>query len=171
MLYLKCTAEVLKRLKLKRDTVDLAPPSDAVLGHWYVNLFPLGRKSALICMNEDTLLSFILFEGQRKLDAVALPDMFSAGLSQLLQMGGYDAPNIARVLAPYTTVLCAKTDSRSAVGSMNDLVALYRHHIELGGGLSRCNLSGIIMDLNDMPQRPVGWSTSWKAARQRIQTS
>jgi len=40
--------------------------------------------------------------------------------------------------------------------------------IEFEGGLDNCNLTSIIMKVNDMPQRKLNWRTSWDATTQRL---
>jgi hypothetical protein len=87
--------------------------------------------------------------------------MFMGGLSQLLSMKGVDVACIENTIASYHTGLFSKTDSRTKLGSMNDLVRCYTTMIEVQGGLDSCDLTGIIMKINGMPQRVLGWRTSW----------
>ena len=95
MLYLKCTAHVQKALGLNKLSLHQAQPSQAPLGHWLVNRFDLGNRKALVFMSEPTLLSFILYEGARPLSPITLPQMFLAGLTQLLEMRGFAEKSIA----------------------------------------------------------------------------
>jgi len=53
--------------------------------------------------------------------------------------------------------------------SMNDLVRCYTVSVETEGGLASCDLTGIIMTLNNMPQRTLDWATSWDVARAQIE--
>lgn len=169
MLILKCTAEIRKATGLRKPQLADTQTSTAPLGHWYVHRFPVGNTLFLLFMSEASLLSFVLHQGRRPLDARTLPDMFLAGLQQLLSMKGMDASAIARTMAPCHTGLFSKTDSRKTLGSMNDLVRCYTVNIEAQGGLASCNLTDIIMRLNDMPQRRLDWATSWEVARTQIE--
>lgn len=169
MLILKCTAEVQKAIGLRKPQLADVQTSNAPLGHWYVHRFPIGKTQFLLFMSESTLLSFVLHQGRRQLNAQTLPDMFLAGLQQLLSMKGLDSGTIARTMAPYHTGLFGKTDSRKTLGSMNDLIRCYTVIVEAEGGLGSCNLTDIIMKLNDMPQRTVDWATSWDVARAQIE--
>jgi hypothetical protein len=168
MLYLKCTQEVQKVVGLRKENLASAEPSDAPLGNWYVNRFNLGRRKAYIFMSETTLLSFILFQGKKPVTIESLPNMLLAGLQQLLQMRGLPEAAIDKVFKHYDAGLYAKTDSRPDLGSMNDLVNHYQCRVEFEGGLSHCDLTAIIMSVNDMPQRRIGWQTSWQAVKAKL---
>jgi hypothetical protein len=168
MLYLKCTQEVQKLVGLRKENLALAEPSAAPLGNWYVNRFHLGRRKALIFMSETTLLSFILLQGKKPVTAESLPQMFLTGLDQLLQMKGLPKSAISNVFKHYDAGRFAKTDNRSDLGSMNDLVNQYQWRVEHDGGLSNCDLTGIIMNINNMPQRRIGWQNSWDLVHSKL---
>ena len=63
----------------------------------------------------------------------------------------------------------AKTDSRPDLGSLNDLAQRYQWMIECDGGLDRCDLTRIIMGTNNMPQRRLGWCSSWDMTQSKLQ--
>ena len=168
MLYLKCTQEVQKVVGLRKENLATAVPSSAPLGNWYVNRFDLGRRKAYIFMSETTLLSFILFQGKKPVTIESLPNMLLAGLEQLLQMKGLPKAAIDKAFEHYEAGLYAKTDSRADLGSMNDLVNHYQWRVEHQGGLSHCDLTSIIMAVNDMPQRRIGGRASWDAVQSKL---
>lgn len=168
MLYIKCTQEVQKAIGLRKEQLVDAESTSAPLGNWYVNRFNLGRRKAFIFMSEATLLSFILFQGKKPVTIESLSNVLLAGLEQLLQMKGLPESAIARALEHYDVGLFAKTDSRSDLGSMNDLVHQYQWIVEDKGGLAHCDLTRIIMDTNGMPQRRIGWKTSWDAVQSML---
>ena len=169
MLYLKCTGAVQKILGLPKTLLTDAIPSTAPLGNWYVHCFGIGRRKAYIFMSDATLLSFILFQGKKPVTVETLPNMMLAGLEQLLQMRGISQDAIERAMVPYHEGLFAKTDSRSDLGSLNDLVQRYQWVIEREGGLDGCDLTDIIMGTNAMPQRRLGWCTSWEVTQSKLQ--
>lgn len=169
MPYLKCTGVVQKVLGLPKTLLADASPSFAPLGNWYIHRFDVGRRKAYIFMSEATLLSFILFQGKKPVTPETLPNMLLAGLEQLLQMHGMTQDAIERAIVPYHEGLYAKTDNRSDLGSLNDLVQRYQWLIERQGGLDQCDLTGIIMGSNTMPQRRLGWCTSWEIAQSKLQ--
>lgn len=135
MLYLKCTALVQKALGLPKTHITAALPSEAPLGNWYVNRFELGRRKAYLFMSEPTFLSFILLQGKKPVTVETPPQMMIGGLEQLLDMGGLGDDAIKRAVAHYHTGAFAKTDSRSDLGSLNDLMLRYQWIIEREGGL------------------------------------
>lgn len=171
MLNLKCTAKVQEAVGLTRNDLTDAAPSAAPLGDWYVNRFHASRRTVFIFMSEGTLLSFILFQGIRPVDRQSFPVMFMAGLDQLLRMRGVSEAAIDRALQNYSEVGFARTSSRADLGSLNDLMSHYRWIIESEGGIDRCDLTSIIMKLNEMPQRRLGWNSSWDATHSRLYKS
>lgn len=161
MLYLKCTGEAQKAIGLRKTDLVEAQATAPPLGNWYVHRFLIGRTRFFLFMSEASLLSFVLYQGKKPVTVQTLPQMLLAGLSQLLSMKGYDPARIERALEDYQTGLFAKTDSRKLLGCMNDLVWRYAVTVEDQGGLGSCNLTDIIMTMNDMPQRTLNWGTSW----------
>lgn len=168
MLYLKCTGIVQKALGLAKTLLADPVPTSAPLGNWYVNRFDIGRRKAHVFMSETTLLSFILLQGKTPVTTETLPTMMLWGLAQLLQMRGLGEAAIERAMVHYQDGLFAKTDSRADLGSLNDLVQRYQWLIESGGGWDRCDLTRIIMGTNDMPQRRLGWHTSWEMTQSKL---
>lgn len=168
MLYLKCTVEVQKAVGLRKENLADAAGTNAALGNWYVNRFEVERRKIFIFMSESTLLSFVLLQGKKPVTVQTLPDMMLAGLQQLLEMRGLPRAAIDRAFEHYESGVYAKTDSRSALGSLNDLVNCYRHMIEFQGSLASCDLTDIIMKTNDMPQRKLGWSKSWDVTQAKL---
>ena len=168
MLFLKCTVAVQKSVGLRKENLTDADESNAPLGNWYINRFEADKRKIYIFMSESTLLSFILLQGKKPVTVQSLPNMMLAGLQQLLEMRGLPNAAIDRALAPYESGVYAKTDSRSSLGSLNDLVQTYRHMIEFQGGWASCDLTGIIMKVNEMPQRKLEWRTSWDIATAKL---
>ncbi|GAA4409896.1 DUF6933 domain-containing protein [Quisquiliibacterium transsilvanicum] len=168
MLYLKCTQEVQKAVGLRKENLAVPQPTESPLGNWYVNRFNLGRRKAYIFFSETTLLSFILFQGRRRVTVESLPGMLLTGLEQLLQMKGLPQSAIDKAFENYDAGLYARTDSRADLGSMNDLVLQYQARVEFEGGLEHCDLTSIIMKTNETPQRRLGWQCSWDAVQSRL---
>ena len=168
MLYLKCTATVQKIVGLHKENLADAVESEAPLGNWYVNQFKADRKQIFVFMSESTLLSFILYKGKKPVTVESLPNMLLAGLQQLLEMRGLPTAAIEKALLHYESGAYTKTDNRSSLGTLNDLVYIYRHMIESSGGLASCDLTDIIMKINGMPQRKLAWSNSWAVTRAKL---
>lgn len=77
MLYLKCTAEVQKAIGLRKANLADAQTGSAPLGNWYVHRFAIGRTKFFLFMSEVSLLSFVLYQGRKLVDAQALPNMLN----------------------------------------------------------------------------------------------
>lgn len=168
MIFLLCTGEVQKVLGLRKENMADAEPSDAPLGNWYINRFAVDRRKAFIFMSQATLLSFILLQGRVPVTERHLIDMLFGGLEQLLRFRGLSAKSIDKAFMNCDPAMYARTRSRSDLGSLNDLVALYRHNIRCGGGLNHCDLTDIMMKVNETPQRRLEWCNSWEIARCRL---
>lgn len=132
---------------------------DSILGNWYINLFTVDRRKTLIFMNERTLLSFIIF-GMRKDNIGKFKEYFHRGLTQVLLMENVEDEKIEEILAQYETIEFTRTDSRTLLGNLNDLVDMYKHSILYDGGLKKCDLTSIIRQMNRTPQRNLGWNYS-----------
>lgn len=167
MLYLKCTAEVQKLIGLRKENLVEASDSDAFLGNWYAHRFSVSRRKALVFMSETTLLSFILLQGKKPVTLQTLPNMLLAGLEQLLAMRGLPQAAIDRAFIGYQEGRFSKTDNRSVMGSLNDIVFRYQWMIEYEGGLASCDLTSIIMRMNETPHARLG-SDSWDAVQARL---
>lgn len=167
MVQLKCTQKVLRELGLKTVAGKVGHESNTRLGNWYVNLFAVDRRKVFLFMNERTLLSFVIF-GIKKSNVQHMPEVFMRGLTQLLMLEEFRQVEIERALAGYETLEIGRTDSRRLLGNMNDLMALYRHHILWEGGFRSCDLNAIFKRMNRAPQRNLGWVFSIDMARELL---
>ena len=167
MLQLRCTKKVLDQFAVTKDALHEPTPTDATLGNWYVNLVTIERRKTLIFMSERTLLSFLLF-GIKKKNSKNLGELFTRGLVQLLEMESFSEQQIQSVLGAKGEVSLTKTDSRIALGNMNDLMRIYEHKIWHEHGFKHCNIWQIIQSTNRMPQRNIGWNYSIDVARELV---
>ena len=167
MLQFRCTTKVQKALGLKPDELVDPESSGSLLGNWYINLFTVDRRKTFIFVNEKTLLSFVLF-GVKKSNIKKTPEIFLGGLDQLLTLEGIELDKINRVFAGYDAYAFTKTTSRSLIGNMNDLMALYKHSILYEGGLQHVDLGEVIRRINRTPQRNLGWSNSIELVKELL---
>ena len=167
MLQIRCTKKVLDAIGIKQKGLGSIKEADSLLGNWYANLFSADRRKIIIFMNEKTLLSFVIV-GVRKDNIKKIIEMFCGGLEQILTLEGIDAAKIEEVLAEYEDVEFTKTESRSVLGNLNELVNLYKHHIYYNEGLKYCDLTDIIYRINRMPQRNIDWKYSIDALNELL---
>ena len=166
---IRCTQKLLKELGVKNSELAEIEKPDTILGNWYANIFTLDRRKTIIFMNERTLLSFIIF-GIRKDNIKNFPIVFVNGIERVLTMEGFDDNIIDKVLSEYTHIFLTKTDSKSLLGNMNDLVNLYAHFVLSAGGLKQADLFDVIARINRTPQRTIGWQNSVEAVKEIIGT-
>lgn len=155
MLQIRCTKKVLDALGLRQADLSGVKEADSILGNWYANLFTLDRRKTLIFVNEKTLLSFIVY-GMRKDNIGNFKEYFYRGLRQLLLIENIGNEKIEEILAQYETVELTKTDSRTVLGNLNDLVDMYKYLIVYDGGLKECDLTSITRQVNRTPQGNLG---------------
>lgn len=169
MIQLRCTGKVQKQLSIKSSELSEIKESNSTLGNWYVNLTTIDRRKTFIFMNEKTLLSFILF-GVKKSNTPRIHEIFLKALNQLLLMEGFAESVINNINKEYLELAYTKTNSKSLLGNMNDLVDNYKYSILYDGGLKCCNLTEIITKMNRMPQRNIGWKYSIDAVKELLKT-
>ncbi|MCI0506344.1 MAG: hypothetical protein L0Z73_09580 [Gammaproteobacteria bacterium] len=116
-------------------------------------------------MNERTLLSFIIY-GIRKDNIRNFPLVFIHGVEQLLTIEGFDDFIIDRVLEEYSQMNLTKTNNKSLLGNMNDLVHLYTDYVLHEGRFKHADLPDIIHKINRAPQRNLVRRNSIEAARE-----
>ena len=80
-----------------------------------------------------------------------LDKLFKGYLSCVLADAGISEADRARILSEYDEVEYANTNSKSVLGSMNDLAFHYKYSIQEAGGVHSPDVPGIIRRLNRMP--------------------
>ena len=162
MLQIRCTKKVLDAIGIKQKGLGSIKEADSLLGNWYANLFSADRRKIIIFMNEKTLFSFVLV-GIKKDNIKKIVEMFYRGLEQVLTLEGIDAAKIEKALAEYEDVGFTKTESRSLLGNMKQLVDYYTHFIYYDYGLKHCDITDIMHRINRMPQKNIEWKYSIEA--------
>ena len=160
MLILKCTLKVSKELGLKRQDLPKIPKETepTLLGEWFVNALKFGRQKVLLFTNADTLYSFLV--PYKKKDLADIGDLFRTHLQGYLQAERLDPAQIDAILQDYAIITLAQTDSRSVLGSMNDMVSLYTGWIENQGGIYATDLTWACLEVNRTPQLKRGGAYS-----------
>jgi len=141
---------------IKQKDLGTIKEADNLVGNWYANIFILERRNLIIFMNEKTLLSFVLV-GIRKDNIKNISKMFYGGLKKYLSLEGFHGITINQILSEYEDVEFTKTESRSLLGNLNELVKLYKYRISYDDGLKHCDMTDIIQSTNRMPMRNIEW--------------
>ena len=168
MLILKCTQKAAQELGVKRGELRQIPPENnpTLLGDWFVNPLRFGYTKILLFANAITLYS-ILVEYKKK-DLADIGQLFRSNLRLNLLLEGFESEKVDRLLAEYQEVTLAKTDSRSVLGSMNDLAWMYKCQIVDRGGVKASELSQVIQDINRTPQLKRGGKYSIELMKEKF---
>lgn len=118
MLVFRCTQKLLTRLRAK----PIEPPSRSTtrLGDWYVGALSFGDRRLLMFLSEPTFLAVIIDAAESK----AMMPRFRTALDEVLHALGVNEVARARERDEGGTLVFAKTESRQALGVMNDFVRL-----------------------------------------------
>ena len=165
MIQLGLTQKIQKAAGIKPVNLCKIEDQDIGLGNWTVNLFNQERRKNVIFLNDKTLYSFVL-TGARKEHYANLSEIFCRGLNQLLKIDGFTESQISYLTAGLDDIRFTKTQSKSVLGSLNDLVWHYQFHISDQGGLQFADVGEIIHRLNRMPQNNLEWAYSINAVQE-----
>ncbi|MBI4062976.1 MAG: hypothetical protein HY401_01595 [Elusimicrobia bacterium] len=129
MSLIRCTKKLLAEMGLGEAGLYSGTEPGSALGAWYANLIFIDRKKCVLFANEKTLASFLVVDVSRKDLRERLPDIFRDNLRKLLVFEGFPAAAIAAPMADCGEFVFARTQSRSVLGSMNDMAYLYKYEI------------------------------------------
>ena len=87
-------------------------------------------------------------------------EVFRLGLFKSLMTEGFAEPQVEYVLREHQHIVIAKTNSRSILGSMNDLAFQIKSMIYATGGLANADLSEINRQLNRIPMSAIKYKVS-----------
>ncbi|MDI6687573.1 MAG: hypothetical protein QME06_05055 [Desulfobacterales bacterium] len=150
MQLLRCTKKLQKEMGLKKSDVSENEPSESYLGSWHVNLIYIDGKKCLLFVNDKTLFNFIVPDISRA-QIRELSRIFKATLECVLSAEGVPEMAKTKIMSEYELIQYANTNSKSVLGSMNDLAFHYKYHIQYEGGVHSYAVPGIIKKLNHMP--------------------
>ena len=145
MQFIRCTHKLLRELKIKPAAT--AEAEAGCLGGWHANLILIERKKCVLFTSDTTLYS-IFVPGLKKRDFESFSEVFRYNLISSLKNDGFSAMEIEKALREYQDIEFAITDSRSVLGSMNDLVLHLKYWIDSEGGLKLVNLDDLNKRLN-----------------------
>lgn len=121
--------------------------------------FVVDRRHAFIFMSDKSLLSFLLLEGKMKFELSNLQVLLINGLAQLLEFMEIPQISIDGAIADMDVMAVTKTKDRSIMGNLTALVDAYQDGIYRRGGLKSFDLSELILNVNNRPQRRLGWAS------------
>lgn len=152
------TRAIASRARIKRDHLGAAQETNALLGNWYVTFLPMVERNAFVYMSSRTQLSFLMLEGER-LTPEKLFISLVRGISIVLELAGFPERVRANVISGYRSIAFAKASDLSMLGVLTNCALDYEGFIEQDGGLKRCNLDQLVIDMNCRPAKKLGFNS------------
>ena len=147
MAIVRCTKKLLKELKARpTDETDYSDP----LGSWHANLLWIDHKKCVLFANDATLYSFLV-PGLKKPDFQDIRHVFGQWLFKNLLWEGFSQVQIETILDEHREISISKSNSRSVLGSMNELTFQLKWEIASSGGLRNTDLAALNHYLNRIP--------------------
>lgn len=135
---------------LKKNDIFERDVDDSYLGSWHANLIYIDGKKCVLFVNDKTLFNFIIPDISRA-QIRDLSSIFKVNLECVLAAEGIPENAKAIIMSEYVSIQYANTNSKSILGSMNDLAFHYKYHIQSEGGVHSHAVPCIISKLNRMP--------------------
>lgn len=164
MQLIRCTKKLQKEMGLTKTLLTDDEPTFSYLGPWHANLIYIDRRKCILLVNDKTLLNFIIPDVSRA-QIKHLPELFRSLLVCVLAEENIPESVRHKILAEYTDIGFTNTNSKSVLGSMNDLAFHYEHHILSEGGIHSHAIPGIISKLNHMPMGAIEYAYSIDALK------
>jgi hypothetical protein len=170
MQLIRCTRKLQKEMGLKQSDLRAEEPRFSYLGAWHANLIHIDRRKCVMFVNDKTLFNFIAPDVS-KVQIRELDVLFKGYLSCVLADDGMGEADRAMILSEYDEVGYANTNSKSVLGSMNDLAFHYKYSIQEAGGVHSPAVPEIIRRLNRMPMGALKYVFPIEALKALYQTS
>jgi hypothetical protein len=164
MANIRCTSKLLKEIGIKHTIVPAQPPS---LSDWHANLLRVDHKKCALFTNDLTLYSFLIHMVKKPLSA-GLGELFRLGLLKSLISDGLDNPQVRHMLGGQGSIMITKTNSRSILGSMNDLAFQIKCIVHEMNGLVIADLSEINRQLNYIPMGAIKYNIGIEELKRRM---
>ena len=170
MQLIRCTKKLQKEMGLKLSDLCAEEPRFSYLGPWHANLIHIDRRKCVLFVNDKTLFNFIVPDVSRE-NIRALEKLFTSYLSCIIADEGFEEADREKMLSEYDEIGFANTNSKSVLGSMNDLAFHYKYSILESGGVHSPEVPEIIRRLNRMPMSAIKEVFPIDALKARIQAT
>ncbi len=153
---LHCTAKLLSELKIQSK--DALPASD-YMNSWHANLFRIDRRKCVIFTHDKTLYSFLAL-GLTKPDFQTFKEVFRQGLFKSLIANEIPQKQLERFISVNHDIEFGKTNNRSVLGSMNDLIFSIKYRISADGGILNTDIHKANHYINHIVMGAIGGNYS-----------
>ena len=161
---IRCTSKLLKELGTEAALVLKQPPS---LSDWHANLLRVDRKKWVLFTNDLTLYSFLVHIVKEPFSA-GIGEQFRLGLLKSLMSEKLDEWQVKLMLSSQGQLIIAKTNSRSVLGSMNELCFQIKGIVYSIGRLTDANLSVINLQVNRIPMSAIKYNVGIEELKRRL---
>ena len=163
MTIIKCTTKLLNELGVKPANAPDQPPC---LCDWHANVLRLDRKKYVLFTNDQTLYSLFV-PWNKSPRSTDIMERFRFGLLKSLMSEGLAEEQIKYLLSEHAQFTITKTNSRSVLGSMNDLTIQIKSMILVSDGLD-VNFSEVNRQLNRIPMSAIKYQVSIDELKRRL---
>lgn len=170
MQLIRCTKKLQKEVGVKQSELCDDEPRFSYLGPWHANLIHIDRRKCVLFVNDKTLFNFIAPDVSRA-QIRELDKLFRNYLLCVLADAGIAEASRVSILSEYDEMGFANTNSKSVLGSMNDLAFHYKYHILEAGGVHSPAVPEIIRRLNRMPMGSLKYVFPIEALKALYQTA
>ena len=150
---IRCTQKLLKELRIKPAEPEVVND----VGNWHANLLRIERRKCVIFTHDKTLFTLFV-AGLKRPDFDRIDHVFGQKLFRAMRLFEFDQVQIERMLDWSQHNTYTKTNNRSVIGSMNDMAYHVEHRIYADGGLARANLDELLMGINQIPFKAIGFN-------------
>lgn len=160
-LLIRSTQKLLKEIPDK--LVDLFAEGEG----WHANLFYIERRKCVLFTHDATLYS-VFASGLKKPEFEHLDEVFGQRLFKVLLWDEFSQSHIEKMLDACRVVRFARSNSRSLLGSMNDLRFQIEVNVAHDGGLANVDIADLHRRLNRIPLSAVGYRYAVEGLRERL---
>jgi hypothetical protein len=133
---------------------------------WYCHLFFIHRKKCLLFTHSPTLFSFFIAD-VRADDLRNFASLFRAQATNAFRGEGLTSTQIASLLDTGPDQM-GKTANKSVIGSMNDLIRMWKYNVEDAGRLERINVEELNKEMNKVPMSYIGMESGERALKRLL---
>jgi len=132
MQMIRCTQKLLKKLPVVLANDDMVMPPASC---WHANLIRIDHYDCLLITHDTTLFSLFM-PHMIKQDFQRFTQLFGRVLFKAMLHFDFSQAQIECMLDGSREIQLAKTNSRSVLGSMNDMKQMINHTAFLHGGIA-----------------------------------
>ncbi len=137
---------------------------------WHATLLRIERRKCVLFTHDETLYS-VFVPGLKKTEFEQLPEVFGQCLFKTLLWEEFPQSQIETMLEAARLVRFTRSNSRSVLGSMNDLQFQVQVHVHHDGGLANTDMVDLHHRLNRVPMSAISYGYAVERLREFLAAS